>query len=143
MKKLLSSTGLLIAVVLFVAFNILVNVAMKSARVDLTENRLYTLSEGTRNVLANLKEPIRMRFYFSKKVAADAPGIVSFAQRVQELLEEYVAHSGGQLVLEVADPEPFSEEEDRAVGYGLQGVPASASGELLYFGLAATNETDQ
>lgn len=142
MKNLLSSTGLVVALILFVAFNVFANVGLKSARVDLTQSKLYTLSDGTKNILANLNEPIRMRFYFSKKLASDNGGIVSFAQRVQELLEEYVAHSNGKLTLEVSDPEPFSEEEDRAVGYGLQGVPASASGELLYFGLAATNTTD-
>ncbi|MFN0242865.1 MAG: Gldg family protein [Planctomycetota bacterium] len=143
MKNLLSTTGLVVALVLFVAFNVFANVGLKSARLDLTENKLYTLSDGTKNILANLNEPIRLRFYFSKKLASDAGGVMSFAQRVQELLEEYVANSRGKLTLEVADPEPFSEEEDRAVGYGLQGVPASASGELLYFGLAATNTTDQ
>lgn len=143
MKKLLSSTGLLVAVVLFVAFNVFANVALKSARIDLTANKLYTLSDGTKNILAKLEEPIRLRFYFSKKIASDTSSLVSFAQRVQELLEEYVAHSGGKLTLEIADPEPFSEEEDRAVGFGLQGVPATASGEMLYFGLAATNTTDQ
>jgi ABC-type uncharacterized transport system involved in gliding motility auxiliary subunit len=143
MKYLISSTGLLIAAVLFLAVNVLSSSAVKSARVDLTEHKLYTLSDGTRSVLKNLQEPVTLRFYFSKKLAGDAPGLQSYAQRVQELLEEYVAHSGGKLKLEVADPEPFSEEEDRAVGFGLKGVPATASGELLYFGLAATNTTDQ
>ncbi len=143
MKKILSSTGLFVAVVLFVAFNVFANVALKSARIDLTANKLYTLSDGTKNVLRTLTEPITLRFYFSKKVASNTPGLDSFAQRVQELLEEYVTHSNGHLTLEIADPEPFSEEEDRAVGFGLQGVPATASGEMLYFGLAATNTTDQ
>lgn len=143
MKNLISTTGLLIAVVLFLAVNIFSETAVKSARADLTENKLYTLSDGTRSVLKNLQEPVTLRFYFSKKLAGEAPGLQSYAQRVQELLEEYVAHAGGKLKLEVADPEPFSEEEDRAVGYGLKGIPATASGELLYFGLAATNLTDQ
>jgi ABC-type uncharacterized transport system involved in gliding motility auxiliary subunit len=143
MKNLISTTGLLIAAVLFLAFNVFSESAFKSARVDLTANKLYTLSDGTKNVLKNLEEPVTLRFYFSKKLAAQATTLQGYAQRVQELLEEYVANSHGKLKLEVSDPEPFSEDEDRAVGYGLKGVQASASGELLYFGLAATNTTDQ
>jgi ABC-type uncharacterized transport system involved in gliding motility auxiliary subunit len=143
MKNLISTTGLLIAAALFLALNIVSESAIKSARADLTENKLYTLSDGTKSVLSKLQEPVTLRFYFSKKLAGEAPGLQSYAQRVQELLEEYVAHAGGKLKLEVSDPEPFSEEEDRAVGYGLKGIPATASGELLYFGLAATNLMDQ
>jgi ABC-type uncharacterized transport system involved in gliding motility auxiliary subunit len=65
-----------------------------------------------------------------------------YAQRVRELLEEIVARSKGKVVLEVIDPEPFSEAEDQASAYGLQGVPLGASGETLYFGLVGTNSTD-
>jgi ABC-type uncharacterized transport system involved in gliding motility auxiliary subunit len=143
MKNIISTTGLLIAAALFLAFNTFSESAFKSARADLTESKLFTLSDGTRNVLDKLDEPITLRFYFSKKLAGEAPAVQGYAQRVQELLEEYVAHAHGKLKLEVSDPEPFSEDEDRAVGYGLKGMQASASGELLYFGLAATNTTDQ
>ena len=142
-KGFLSTTGLLLAAALFLGFNILSGAALKAVRVDLTENRLYTLSPGTVNLLANLKEPIKLRLYFSKKLASDAGSLTSYAQRVQELLEQYVARSGGQLTLEVIDPQPYTEEEDRAVGFGLQGVPVSTGGEMLYFGIAGTNSTDQ
>src|SRR5688572_11787802 len=123
MKNLFGLTGLLVALVLFLVLNVLAGAALKSARVDLTESQLYTLSDGTRRILAGLQEPVRLRFYFSKKLAAEeaASQVSSYAQRVQELLEEYVAVSGGKIALEVADPEPFSEDEDRAVGFGLQG----------------------
>jgi ABC-type uncharacterized transport system involved in gliding motility auxiliary subunit len=143
MKHIISTTGIIIAAALFVAFNVFATNMFKSARADLTENKLYTLSEGTRHVLDHLQEPITLRLYFSKKLAAEVPSLQSYAQRVQELLEEYVAHSGGKLTLQVADPEPFSEEEDRAVAYGLEGKPANAAGEAFYFGLAGTNTTDQ
>jgi len=142
-KALLSTTGLLLALLLFLAFNILAGAGLKSMRVDLTQNRLYTLSTGTLNVLSGLKDPIKLRLYFSKKLAADAGGLTAYAQRVQELLEQYIARSHGNLSLEVVDPEPYSEDEDRAAGFGLQGVPISAGGEMLYFGLVGTNSTDQ
>jgi ABC-type uncharacterized transport system involved in gliding motility auxiliary subunit len=139
MKALVSWFGLLIVLVVFVAFNVLSGTLLTHGRADLTENKLYTLSQGTKSVLANLNDRVNLRFYFSKKLAAEsAPGVVSYAQRVQELLEEYVANSGGKVTLEVADPEPFSETEDKAVQYGLKGVPANAGGEMLYFGLAGT-----
>ncbi|MFN9955135.1 MAG: GldG family protein, partial [bacterium] len=108
----------------------------------MTENKLYTLSQGTKNVLDALEEPITLKFYFSKGLAQQAPGNVSYAQRVEELLGEYEAGSGGKLVLEVKDPEPFSDTEDEAVASGLKGVPATSAGDMLYFGRVGTNSTD-
>lgn len=142
-KTLLSTTGLLLAVLLFLGFNILAGAGLKSMRMDMTENRIFTLSQGTKNLLANLQEPIKLRLYFSKKLATDAGGLTAYAQRVQELLEQYVSHSHGKVTLEVIDPQPYTEEEDQAGSFGLQGVPISAGGELLYFGLVGTNSTDQ
>lgn len=142
MKTLMSWFGLFVVFVLFVAFNILAGSTLTTGHFDLTANKLYTLSDGTKNVLAKLDSPINLHFYFSKKVAGDQPsaaGLVSYAQRVRELLDQYAANSGGKLKLDVSDPEPFSETEDRAVQYGLKGVPASASNEMLYFGLAGTS----
>lgn len=139
MKVLFSWFGLLLLLVLFIAFNVLAGTLLTQRRIDLTENKLFTLSEGTQKVLANLNEPVSLRYFFSKKLAAEhAPGLVSYAQRVRELLEEYAANSRGKLSLEVADPEPYSETEDQAVQFGLKGVPATAGGEMLYFGLAGT-----
>src|SRR5260221_9762562 len=134
-KKLLTATRLVLALVLIVAFNTRSRPLFRSARLDLTKEKLYTLSQGSRNILADLHEPIRLRFFFSKKVAKDMTPLLAFAQRVQELIEEYVANSGGQLKLEVLDPEPYSEQEEAAVEAGLQGVPLNAAGETLYFGL--------
>ena len=65
-----------------------------------------------------------------------------YAQRVRELLEEMSARAGGKLKLEVIDPQPYSEDEDRATGYGLQAVPAGQNGEKLFLGLAGTNSTN-
>lgn len=142
MKNLMSATGLIVVLVLFLAFNVFTGASLSGARIDMTENGLYTLSQGTRNVLKDLKEPVTLRFYFSKGLAQQAPGLVSYAQRVQELLGEYAAESNGNLTLLVKDPEPFSDTEDEAVAYGLKGVPISGAGEMLYFGLVGTNSTD-
>ncbi len=140
--RLLTGTGIALAAVLFGAFNMMSNAALRSARFDLTEHKLYTLSEGTKNVLRTLDEPITVRFYLSKKLATSLPGVKGYATRVEEMLEEYAQLAGSQLLLQVMDPEPFSEEEDRAVAYGLRGIPLGNGSTQFYFGLAGTSSTD-
>ena len=142
--RVLGAGGLVLALVLFFAVNSLSGALFTSSRIDLTENRIYSLAEGTRATLARLEEPITLRFYYSRGLAAQAPGINTYAARVLGLLEEYQREAGGKLRLEAIDPEPFSEEEDRAVGYGLRGLPAQAGQgqDLIYFGLVGTNSVD-
>ena len=141
-KTLLTGTGLLIAVVLFGALNMISNAALRSARFDLTANKLYTLSEGSKNILEGLEEPVTLRLYISKKLATSLPGIKGYASRVEEMLREFAQLAGGNIILQVLDPEPFSEEEDRAVAFGLQGVPLDGGSTQFYFGLAGTSSTD-
>lgn len=140
--KTLSIAGLVVALVLLFAVNILSNTVFTAARVDLTENRLFTLSDGTRNILADLKEPITVRLYLSERLARTLPAINSYATRIKGLLGEYERASGGMVEVRIIDPEPFSEEEDRAVGYGLSGVPLEGGQEKLYMGLVGTNSVD-
>jgi len=141
-RKLLTTGGLIVGIVLFVAVVLVANLSLKGARLDLTQGKLYTLSEGTRKTLAQLKEPITLRFFFSDKLARDVPQLRAYGQRVRELLEEYAAQSKGKIQLLVIDPEPFSEAEDRAVEFGLRGAALNQQGEQFYFGLAGTNSTD-
>jgi ABC-type uncharacterized transport system involved in gliding motility auxiliary subunit len=141
-SKALSIAGLVVALVLLFAVNILGNAVFTSARVDLTENRLFTLSDGTRNILAGLQEPITIRLYLSQRLARNLPAINSYATRIKGLLGEYERASNGMVEVRIIDPEPFSEEEDRAVGYGLSGVPLDGGDEKLYMGLVGTNSID-
>ncbi|MCX7033617.1 MAG: Gldg family protein [Arenimonas sp.] len=126
----------------FVALVALSSVALRGARLDLTQKQLYTLSEGTRNVLGRVDEPIRLKLYYSEHATRDLQQFRVFATRVRELLEEIAARSGGKVTLEVIDPEPFSEAEDEAAAHGLQAVPLGSTGEKLYFGLVGINSTD-
>lgn len=142
-KKILTTTGLLIAIALLLAVNITSDSLFRAARLDLTANQLYTLSEGSKNILAKLEEPITLRLYLSEKLATTLPGINSYTVQVKELLEEYQRIAGDKLKLLIMDPEPFSEEEDRAEGYGLQGIPTDNTNDTFYFGLAGTNSTDE
>jgi ABC-type uncharacterized transport system involved in gliding motility auxiliary subunit len=134
--------GLIALAVLFLAVVMLSNIGLRGMRVDLTQNRLYTLSRGTQQVLAELKEPVNLYFYFSREAAAkQAPLLMPYATRVREFLEELAARSGGKIHLRVIDPQPFSDEEDRAAEFGLQSLQ-TGGGDALYFGLAGTNSTD-
>lgn len=127
--------------ILLVAVNIIA-ARFANARLDLTSERLYTLSPGTRSTLAKIDEPITLRFYYSTRLGDAVPAFGVYAQRVRELLDQYVAAAHGKLRLEIYNPQPFSDVEDRAVALGLHAVPLNAEGEQVYFGLAGTNSTD-
>jgi|SRR5690554_3097792 len=138
-KQLLSKTGLILAIILFIAFIIVVNGNFKSARVDLTEDKLYTLSEGSLNILSSLQQPITLRFYYSEQVAQALPSLKAYAQRVQELLMEYERASDGMIQVKIINPRPFSDHEQRAQQYGLQSIPIDGETDPLFFGVAGTN----
>ena len=143
-KNSSSLIGLVVLGALFFAINLVAGTLFKSARVDLTDAKLFTLSQGTKNILASIEDPVTLRLFYSKKLASQkAPGLERYAQRVTELLEEYEARSGGKLTLIQVDPEPFSEEEDKAVEFGMRGMPVNTAGEKVYFGIAGTNSTDE
>ncbi len=134
--------GLVALAVLFLGVVMLSNLGLRGMRLDLTQNRLYTLSPGTREVLAEIKEPINLYFYFSRESAAkQAPLLMPYANRVREFVEELAARSGGKIRLRVIDPQPFSDDEDRATEFGLQSLQ-NGGGDSLFFGLAGTNSTD-
>ncbi|MFZ2006276.1 MAG: Gldg family protein [Stellaceae bacterium] len=137
-RSLLALAAIAVALV---ASNILVG-RYGAVRLDLTSGHLYTLAKGTRQTLAAIKEPITLRLYYSRRLGDRAPSYGVYAERVRELLDQYVAAAHGKLRLEVYDPQPFSDAEDRAVAYGLQAVPLNDQGEAVYFGLAGTNSTD-
>ena len=141
-KSTLGSATLVVAGLLFVGVMVLANLLLRSAQFDLTADRLYTISDGSRNIVHGLKEPVNLYFFFSEKTAASLPQMQTYGVRVRELLEKLVSISGGKLTLKIIDPQPFSEEEDRATELGIQSVPVTAGGEKLYMGVAATNSTD-
>ena len=142
MIRFMTTTGLMAAVVLLFAVNILSNQMLGGKRLDLTANAIYTLSHGTRNILRSLSEPVRIRLYFSHEVANQVPAIKSYGDRVKELLAEYERLADGKLTVHIIEPKPFSDEEDRAVGYGLRGVPTNNNEDVLYFGLVGTNSVN-
>lgn len=141
-KRFISGSGLLLSAALAVGLIIISNNVFTGLRLDLTENKLFTLSEGTINIITTLEEPISLDFYLSRKTLADFPQLTNYANRVRDLLEEYEAKSGGKIELTIIEPEPFSEEEDQAVASGLNGISINAAGDRAYFGLVGVNATD-
>lgn len=142
-KNLYSMTGLLVAAVLILVINLVSNLLFNSARLDLTDGNIYSLSDGTKSIINNIEEPITLRFYFSNKLLSDIPSISNYGKRVKELLIEYQKTSGGNIKLIIIDPEPFSEQEDQAVQYGIQALPLGDGRTKAYFGLIGTNATDK
>ena len=126
----------------FVALVALNSVVLRGARLDLTDKGLYTLSQGTQDLLGRIEEPVRLKLYYSEHATRDLQQFRVFATRVRELLEEIAARSGGMVTLEVIDPEPYSEAEDEAVAHGLQSIPLGSTGDKLFFGLVGVNSTD-
>lgn len=126
----------------FVAFCVLVNEGVRGVRLDLTEGRLYTLSDGTRRIVTALDEPVELRLYYSRSLGEASPYLGVYATRVRELLAEIAAASRGKVRLTVIDPAPFSGDEDHAAEYGLTPVPLAGGGPQAWFGLAGTNSTD-
>ena len=143
LKKSIYSLGTLgLLVVLFVSISMLSGSLLRGMRIDLTDNGLYTLSDGTRNILREIQEPVNLYYFFSDEASRDLPQIRSYARRVDEMVEEFQNQAGDSLIVHRIDPEPFSEQEDQAAAFGLQAVPLGAGSESLYLGIAGTNSLD-
>src|ERR1700753_2551954 len=96
-RRLYAIAALVLAAVIFVAVNIAADAGLTNAKIDLTQNGQFTLAQGTKNIIAHVQEPITLKFYYSKKVAAEYAQIDAYARRVRDLLQEYAARSGGKI----------------------------------------------
>jgi ABC-type uncharacterized transport system involved in gliding motility auxiliary subunit len=135
---LYSSGGLVAAFVIVVLVNLVLGAPR--ARVDLTQGKLYTLSEGTRSVLAKLESPVKIRLYFSQGAEVPLP-IKAYGRRIEDMLAEFRQVSRGKVLLEKLDPEPDSEAEDSAALEGVEPQDAGP-GEKFYLG-ASVSYADQ
>ncbi len=137
-RSLFSATGLALTGV-FLLISVGVISAFPRLRIDLTQDNLYTLADGTRNIVSGLEKPVEMLFFYSEEATADIPQLRTYGVRVQELLREMEIASDGNLTLRVVDPVPFSEEEDLAGEYGVQPVPLTQGGESVFFGIVVVD----
>ena len=137
-RRAVPAYALPLLAVLFVGAVVLSGWLFRGLRLDLTQNRQYTLSAGTLHILDGAKQPVKLRLFYSETAARNYPQFRVFAQRVQELLLEISERSKGRVTLEVIDPEPFSDAEDQAASFGLRGLPLGNNGGSLYFGLVGS-----
>lgn len=129
----------LLVIAIVAAVNFLVGgLGFLNARIDLTEDRLYTLSNGTRNILdrLNADEPVTVRYYVSTEDRVMPPILKSHSRTVQDLLLEFQKAAKGKLILEKLAPNPNSEDEDRAREDDLQGMQINQEGDNVYLGMA-------
>lgn len=138
---LYSAIGVAVMFVVIVAVNLLSG-AFKS-RVDLTENKLYTLSPGTKAILKKIDSPVEVRFYFSQSEARLPSQIRNYANEVEDLLEEFRENSGGKIRVRKIDPKPDSDAEEQAQADGIEGQPIGQLGEQFYFGLAISLDPEK
>jgi ABC-type uncharacterized transport system involved in gliding motility auxiliary subunit len=137
-----SIIGVIAAAAIAIGVNMFADARLANVQLDLTQGHLYTLSPGTKQILAGLKEKVTLRLFYSRQLGSTVPAYGTYADHVREMLRAYAAASNGKVQLEFYDPEPFSDTEDRAMAYGLQGVPLDQGGTQIYFGLAGTNLED-
>lgn len=133
---------LFLLAILFFSATFLSNRVFHSLRLDLTQSQIYSLSDGTLSLLADIEETIHITFFFSEAASEDFPSLRLYGARVKSLLKEYQAASQGKLIIDWVDPEPFTESEDKAVALGLTGVALSARSDPIYFGMHARNALD-
>ncbi|WP_395647458.1 Gldg family protein [Terricaulis sp.] len=127
----------------FIALNVIANSWLRSWRIDLTENQLYSLSPGTQRTLDQLTEPVELTLYYSRDATARYPQLQTYASRVREMLQTFAARSHGRVRFVEVNVKPFSEDEDNAAEYGIQPVGDQQQGaDPIYFGLTGSNAID-
>ncbi|MCX7553562.1 Gldg family protein [Marinicella sp. S1101] len=144
MKNQTHKVQLLILAVIFLLVSVIINQSgiFSKLRVDLTENDLFTLNEGSINILQNIDEKIHLRLFYSDQATENIPLLRTYHRRVVDFLQELARYGSGKLKITMVDPVSFSEEEDQASQYGLQPLPVGEGGENVFFGIAATNALD-
>ncbi|WP_335613072.1 GldG family protein [Hyphomonas oceanitis] len=130
-----------LAATIFVSGNLVMQKLLSGARVDFTQNNLYTLSQGTKDTLRGVAEPVEITFVYTRGVGQEYPAVRAYAARVRELLEAYRSQSHGQVIVREIDPSPFSESEDEALAAGITAVSTTGT-DPLYFGIIGRNAID-
>ncbi|NII52933.1 GldG family protein [Luteibacter sp. SG786] len=120
---------------LFLAAIAVSSMSLRTARMDLTADRIYTLTPGTQQIVDGLRKPLTLTLYFSEHATRDLPQLRSYEQRVHEMLREIAVRAHGRIRFRVIDPVPYSDDEDAAESYGLSPASGGSNGERVFFGL--------
>ena len=132
----------IIFTLLFLFFNLIFSGILLNTKLDLTSDRLFTVSNNTKEIIKELNEPIKIQLFFSNALSKELAQIRDYEKRVRELLYNYVNISDGNISLEIIDPKPFTDQEDLANVYGVQGLQLNEEGERFYFGAVISNSVD-
>jgi ABC-type uncharacterized transport system involved in gliding motility auxiliary subunit len=127
--------GIAVLFLVTVAFS---SLSLRTARVDLTADRIYTLTPGTLDIVDGLRKPLTLTLYFSDHATRDLAQLRSYEQRVHEMLREIAVRAHGRIRLRVIDPVPYSDDEDAAESYGLTPATGGSNGERVFFGLVGS-----
>ncbi|AIF48741.1 GldG family protein [Dyella japonica] len=136
-RRVVLLSAVAVLATLFVIF-VLASSRWRMGRVDLTSDKLYTLTPGTVHIVEGLHAPLRLTLYFSSHATRDLPQLRTYEQRVAEMLQEMVARSHGRIRLKIVDPVPYSDDEASAEGYGLSPINGGTNGERVFFGLVGS-----
>ena len=134
--------SVLSTVILFLSFNYIIQKVNFNLGIDFTSTKTFSLSKGTKRVIYEIEEPLKINFVYSRNLSKNIPILQNYANQVQGLLNRYEDLSSGKIELNFIEPEPYSEDEDYVNRYGLQGIPIDQEGSKVYFGLIASNTTD-
>ncbi|HRP11231.1 MAG TPA: Gldg family protein [Terricaulis sp.] len=127
---------------MFIAGNLLSNSWLRAWRLDLTQDRLYSISPGTQTILNELSEPVTLTLYYSRDAGAAIPALQTYAARVREMLQTYAARSRGRVRFAEVNVETFTEAEDEAAEAGLQPYRPGPNADPIYFGVIGSNAID-
>jgi ABC-type uncharacterized transport system involved in gliding motility auxiliary subunit len=127
--------SLVAIVLLFLVVIVVSSLSLRTARVDLTSDRIYTLTPGTLEIVDGLRKPLTLTLYFSEHATRDLAQLRSYEQRVQEMLREIAVRAHGRIRFRVIDPVPYSDDDDAAESYGLSPASGGSNGERVFFGL--------
>ena len=134
--------SLVCTILIFLSFNFIINKINFNIGIDFTSTKTFTLSKGTKNVLSNIEEPLKIEFIYSRSLSKNIPIIQNYANQIEGLINRYVGLAKGKIEFQIIEPEPYSDEEDYVERFGVQGFPVDQEGSNVYFGLIATNTTD-
>ncbi len=139
-RSLLSITGILILGGILLLVNGLSRILLGAFYVDLTDEGLYSLSDGSKNIISKMEDPITLKYYFSRTDASRVPMLKLYGERIGDLLREYERYSDGKITVSSFDPRPDSEEAEWAEKYGLEPIPLpDGPGLSVYLGLTGIN----
>ena len=141
-------TVALVAVITILAVHVVTRMT-EAVRMDVTEDRLYSLTDGTREILQRMQdegtEPIDISLYFSETTGKSLPSFIKqfivYEDYLQALLREYERAAGGKIRVHTIDPKPDSDEAQEALDDGLDGKPINQHGDLFFFGLHFETQT--